>query len=152
MRAHLPPQPALNNNIPNRHEPTEAAIVKIIRCDSLDYIPASHEDPADPGVWKKMLLGRQDFIKGDIQMVNWAKLPAGRSFRLHYHEDMQEVFVIMKGTASITVDAESDRLEPGDAVVIPAGAAHMMEACGAQDVEYIALGISAGGHGATIVI
>jgi len=126
--------------------------MKIIRFDGLPYIPASHEDPSDPGVWKKVLLGREDFIKGDIQMVNWAKLPAGRSFRRHYHEDLQETFVIIKGTASVTVGAESDRLAPGDVVVIPAGAAHIMTAIGSEDVEYIALGISSGKGGETIVI
>ena len=51
-------------------------------------------------------------------MINWAKLPPGRSFAAHYHEDMQEVFVMLGGTARITVDAQSAALQRGDTIVI----------------------------------
>ena len=126
--------------------------MKILRFDSLPYIPASHEDPADPGVWKKVLFSRPDFIQGALQMINWAKLPAGKTFRPHYHEDLQEIFVIMRGAARMTIDDETAELAAGDAVSIPVGTLHSMEALGREDVEYIALGISEGKHGATIVM
>lgn len=124
----------------------------IRRSKDLDYVPASHEDARDPGVWKKVLLGKPDLVAGAVQMINWALLPAGKIFRAHYHEDMQEVFVIVSGAARIRIGEETGELAAGDAVVIPAGAVHVMEASGGRDVEYIALGISLGTGGRTIVI
>jgi mannose-1-phosphate guanylyltransferase/mannose-1-phosphate guanylyltransferase/mannose-6-phosphate isomerase len=126
--------------------------MKIVRFNDLAYTPASHEDAADPGVWKKVLLIKPDFIQGHPQMINWALLPAGRAFRAHYHEDMQEVFIITEGRARITVGDETGELSAGDAVVIPPGAVHVMEAPGPEDVRYIALGISSGRGGRTIVV
>jgi len=53
-------------------------------------------------------------------MVNWASLGAGKQFARHYHEDMQEIFIIVQGEAEITVGDESATLCRGDAVVIDA--------------------------------
>jgi mannose-6-phosphate isomerase-like protein (cupin superfamily) len=126
--------------------------MKIIRSNNIDFIPASHENPTSPGVLKRILLERQDLMEGRVQMINWALLPQGRSFARHYHEDMEEVFVIIHGNARITVDAQEAFLGPGDTVVIPAGSVHRMENTGRDDVEYIVVGISGTGQGKTIVI
>lgn len=125
--------------------------MKIIRALAMDFIPASHEDPANPGSLKKVLVRKDDLVPGRLQMVNWSLLPAGKSFRNHYHEDMAEVFVIMKGKASIMIDGETAVIGPGDAVVIPARAPHGMKSTGA-DVEYIALGVASGTGGKTVVV
>ena len=127
--------------------------MKITRFDAHTYVPASIEDPAAPSVWKTVIFGHADIIRGSIQMISWALLPAGKTFRGHYHEDMQEIFIIVKGRPRITIDHETADLAPGDGVAIPAGAAHIMEApAGQEDVEYIAMGISSGAGGKTIVI
>ena len=48
--------------------------MKIIKNALIPFIPASHEDPVDPGVFKKVLFKAEDFAKGHIQIINWAKL------------------------------------------------------------------------------
>ncbi|MBW2195813.1 MAG: cupin domain-containing protein [Deltaproteobacteria bacterium] len=126
--------------------------MKIIHSAELTFVPASHEDPKSPGVFKKILLRADDFVQGKIQMVNSALLPTGRAFTPHYHEDMQEVFIIVRGNAKITVDAEEATLRDGDTVVIPVGSVHKMESIGIEDVEYIVIGISKGTHGKTVVV
>jgi mannose-6-phosphate isomerase-like protein (cupin superfamily) len=127
--------------------------MNIARFDAHTYIPASHEDPGDPGVWKKVLFTKADSISGSVQMINWAHLPAGRIFCGHYHEDMQEIFIIVKGRPRITIDHETAELGPGDGVVIPSGAVHVMEApAGQEDVEYIVMGLSRGAGGKTITV
>jgi mannose-6-phosphate isomerase-like protein (cupin superfamily) len=78
--------------------------MQVIRSSTLKYIPASHENPDKPGVLKKILLGKEDVINGKVQMINWALLPVGNAFERHYHEDMQEVFIIVRGMAKITVE------------------------------------------------
>jgi mannose-6-phosphate isomerase-like protein (cupin superfamily) len=85
-------------------------------------------------------------------MVNWARLPVGKAFSLHYHEDMQEIFVVFQGEARITVGEATALLRRGDAVLIDPGEVHEMRNVGNEDVEYLALGITAGTGGRTIVV
>ncbi len=123
-----------------------------VRFHDRPYVPASHEHPDAPGVWKKVLVQRGDLIDGRVQMINWALLPAGAAFQPHYHEDMQEVFIILNGSVSITVGGETTILGAGDTVVIPVGSVHVMRNCGDVDVCYIALGITREGKGRTVVV
>lgn len=75
--------------------------MRIIRGSEIEYVAASHEDPKNPGSLKKVLVRRDDLLDGQVQMINWAKLPVGKAFEAHYHEDMEEVFVIMRGKVEI---------------------------------------------------
>jgi len=126
--------------------------LRTIRSTDRAFAPAGHEDPQNPGVWKKVLLEKADFQAGHVQMVNWARLPGGNSFAPHYHEDMQEVFVIVEGTAELTVGTETVTLERGDAVLIDSHEVHRMSNSGPGDVEYVAIGISRGTGGKTVVV
>ena len=65
--------------------------MKIVRFGDISEISASHEDPKNPGVLKKVLFHLGDLASGHIQMVNWATLLPGKSFSLHNHESMQEL-------------------------------------------------------------
>lgn len=124
--------------------------MKIFHFTDLAFIPASHEDPNNPGVLKKVLARRSDLAEGNIQMINWAMLPTGKSFSPHYHEDMEEVFIILSGEVEITIDGESDKLFKGDLVIIPSRAVHQMKNISTTNVEYIAMGISKAGKGNTV--
>lgn len=126
--------------------------MKHILSSVLEYIPASHENPDAPGVFKKILLKRQDLVNGRIQMINWALLPAGKTFQRHYHEDMQEVFIMVQGTAKITIEQETEVLFAGDAVVIPIGHVHTMQNIGPDNVQYVVVGISTGDNGKTVIV
>jgi len=126
--------------------------MKIIRFEKLNFIPASHENSKSPGVVKKILLEKNDLIKGRIQMINWAKLPVNKSFQAHYHQDMEEVFIILNGKTLIKIDNEEEELRKGDAVVVPIGKTHTMKNISDEDVDYIALGISTGDNGKTVVV
>ncbi len=126
--------------------------MKVKRFKKLQFTPASHEDPNNPGVWKKILLGKEELAKGRLQMINWAKLPFGKSFRAHYHEDMEEIFIIVAGMAEISIDKEKNVLERGDAVIIPGKKVHVMKNIGNDDVEYVVVGITNEENGKTIVV
>ena len=116
--------------------------MKVIKGKELEFMAANHEDPENPGVYKKVLVGKDDLVKGRVMMINWAKIPSGKKFEAHYHEDMEEVFVIVSGRAEIEVSGEMATLERGDAVIIPVEAIHEMKALGSEKVEYVALGVS----------
>jgi len=115
--------------------------MKIVRADALSYIPASHEDPAAPGVLKRVLLSRSE-LRGTPQMINWSKLPARKAFCPHLHESMEEVFIMMKGRAEIEIDGECALLGRGDAVVVPPHSRHSMRNTTEEDVEFLAIGFA----------
>lgn len=119
---------------------------------NLKFIPASHESKNEPGVFKKILFTHNDFSPHvRIQMVNWAKLPKKKEFVSHYHEDMDEVFIVISGKAEIKVGTETSVLEKGDAVVIPKCTVHKMKNISNKDVNYLVIGASEGKGGRTII-
>jgi mannose-6-phosphate isomerase-like protein (cupin superfamily) len=126
--------------------------MKIISASDRTFIPAGHENPNAPGVWKKVLFARDELQPGRVQMINWARLPVGSRFANHYHEDMQEIFLILQGEAEITVDSQTHILRRGDAIAIDAREAHTMRNLGDIDVEYMAMGITADRGGRTVVV
>jgi len=122
-----------------------------LRFDDQAYVAAGHEDPKSPGVWKKVFFQKDDLRPGRIQMVNWARLPRGNTFAPHYHEDMQEMFVILSGETRIRVGQEEHTLRRGDAVLIDPHEIHQMWNDGRDDVEYLAIGIAGSEHGHTVL-
>lgn len=126
--------------------------MKVARASEQSFVPASHENPLDPGCLKKVLFAKGDICKGSVQMVNWACMPKGKSFQLHYHEDMDEVFVIVSGKVEMMVNDERSVLNPGDGVVVKARQHHRMNNIGDTDVQYIVFGVSTEQGGATRVV
>jgi mannose-6-phosphate isomerase-like protein (cupin superfamily) len=126
--------------------------MKIIRGNDKPFIPASHENPLAPGVWKKVLFQRDELQPGAVQMVNWARLPAGNSFAAHYHEDMQEIFIIVSGEAEMDVAGQSVTLGRGDTIAIDPREVHRMTNRGREDVEYLVVGITGNQGGKTVVV
>jgi mannose-6-phosphate isomerase-like protein (cupin superfamily) len=118
----------------------------------IPFVPAGHEDPQVPAVWKKALFQKGVFQYGTIQMVNWSRLPAGQKFARHYHEDMQELFVIISGEVQMTAGDETVTLQRGDAVIVEPREAHQMYNAGKQDAEYLAIGLAPNTGGQTVVI
>ena len=85
-------------------------------------------------------------------MLNWSRLPAGKSFQLHYHEDMQEVFVLIDGEVTMQVNGANVQLVGGDCILVDPGEVHnMTNTCG-RDVSYLVFGISTEQGGKTVVV
>ena len=126
--------------------------MKYVSAADRPLVPAGHEDPRAPGVWKRVLLEKAELWPGKVQMINWAVLPVDSSFAAHYHEDMQEVFVIIAGAAKATVGDQTVTLRGGDTIVIDPREVHHMWNIGDVDVQYVALGISGDANGRTVVV
>ncbi len=124
--------------------------MKIIKSSEIKEIPASHEDLNNPGCLKKVLIKRGDLEDGILQMINWSRILRGKSFSLHYHESMSEIFIILDGRVEIQVDEEKGILDKGDLVIIPTKAQHKMWNSSNRDVNYIAMGIAHCEGGKTI--
>lgn len=117
----------------------------------LTFLPASHEDMSNPGVFKKVLLVKDEITKGRIQMINWALLPKDKSFRAHYHEDMDEIFILVSGKVMMRVDKEEEKMNKGDFVLVPMNSIHKMTNISEADVEYIVIGVTRELGGKTVV-
>ena len=126
--------------------------MKIIRGSGIDFIAASHEDPKNPGVLKRVLATRDDFVAGQIMMLNWARPPQDSSFAAHYHEDMQETFVILTGNVEMVVGEETVDLNAGDAIMIDHHEIHQMHNRSDHDVEYVVFGVATEQGGKTVVV
>jgi mannose-6-phosphate isomerase-like protein (cupin superfamily) len=131
---------------------SSALPVTVIRGNSLPFVPASHEDSVSPGVLKRVLFPKKELPDGRVQMLNWAVMPGKKSFRPHYHEDMDEIFVIMTGHVRVTVEGNQYELASGDAIRIPAGCVHTMTNPEPDVVTYVVVGISSGKNGKTITL
>src|SRR3989344_547974 len=126
--------------------------MKLIHLKNIPQVPASHEDSNNPGVLKQILFRKDDIPKGTIQMINWSTLLPGKTFQNHYHEAMDEIFIILNGSVNITVNNEVEKLTKGDAVVVPANLEHTMTNLGDTPIQYIAIGSIAGEGGRTVVV
>jgi mannose-6-phosphate isomerase-like protein (cupin superfamily) len=124
--------------------------MKIIRGGLINAVPASHEKQNDPGCVKKVLAKRDNLADGKVQMINWSTLLPNKNFEPHYHEDMQEIFIILNGEVEIEVDKKRDILRTGDAVIINEKEIHKMFNKSKQEVHYIAIGISREMGGKTV--
>ena len=51
-------------------------------------------------------------------------LEPGQSQKVHTHDDQDKIYVVLEGRGRITVGAEDETLEAGEAIVAPAGTAH----------------------------
>jgi len=62
------------------------------------------------------------------QSLAEASLEAGHSTQRHYHARSEEIYVFLEGSGRMEVEGESGEVERGDAVLIPSGAWHRIEA------------------------
>src|SRR6266571_150000 len=64
----------------------------------------------------------------DAQSLAEASLPAGGQTQRHYHAVTEEIYFLLEGSGDMEVDGSHQRVGPGDAVLIPAGARHQIAA------------------------
>lgn len=84
------------------------------------YILESWNDPSDPEV-----------------SIARARVPAGKTTRLHCLDGATERYVVLSGRG-VARAGDRDRIElgPGDVLVIPPGAAQLIAAVGAEDLIF----------------
>lgn len=58
----------------------------------------------------------------------------------HVHAGYDEVYYVLSGTGTITLDQEMHSLRPGSVVVIQAGVPHSLEAHPGEELEFIIFG------------
>jgi mannose-6-phosphate isomerase-like protein (cupin superfamily) len=62
------------------------------------------------------------------QSLAEASLPAGAQTQRHYHVVTEEIYFLLEGEGELELDGERRDVSPGDAILIPPGARHTIEA------------------------
>ena len=75
--------------------------------------------------------------QGGIANVHVVRVTRGLP---HVHTGYDEVYYVLSGTGTITLDKETHPLRPGSVVVIPAGVPHSLEADSGQELEFVIFG------------
>jgi quercetin dioxygenase-like cupin family protein len=71
----------------------------------------------------------------EVSVIRQRQLPGGAN-PLHRH-DREEVLVMLSGSATVTCESRRSEVNSGDAIIIPAGALHKIEASGADPAEWL---------------
>ena len=82
------------------------------------------------GRWQVLDTGRRHVVKR--LTVN----PGGR-LSLQYHHHREEHWVVVAGTATVTLGDETFEAGPGTAIFVPVGKQHTIENKGAETMEFI---------------
>jgi quercetin dioxygenase-like cupin family protein len=70
----------------------------------------------------------------NVQVAATAGLPP------FFHTGYDEVYYVLSGHATVTLDGKAHRLRPGSVVVIPAGVSHALEVDAGQELEFVIFG------------
>jgi mannose-6-phosphate isomerase-like protein (cupin superfamily) len=78
--------------------------------------------------------------------VNWVEVPAGASEEFRSHEEAEQVYVVVKGTGTMSATGDSQSLGEGDLVMIPPATDHSITNSGADPFALVSVqspGVSA---------
>ncbi len=75
---------------------------------------------------------------GGVANVHVVKVARGMP---HAHAGYDEVYYVLAGVGTITLDRETHPLRPGSVVVIPAGVPHSLKATAGEDLEFVIFGV-----------
>jgi mannose-6-phosphate isomerase-like protein (cupin superfamily) len=56
--------------------------------------------------------------------VTWIEVPSGVSQELHSHEEAEQVYVVVRGTGTLSTTGDTENLEQGDLALIPPASDH----------------------------
>jgi mannose-6-phosphate isomerase-like protein (cupin superfamily) len=66
--------------------------------------------------------------------VTWIDVPSGIGQGLHSNEDSEQVYVVVRGTGTMTVAGDTQRIGEGDLVLVPPSTDHSIANDGAIDL------------------
>lgn len=105
--------------------------------------PGSHEDPQNPGVYKKVLVRHEEVDPNSkLMMFQLCKIPPKTKHVAHSHPTMDEIFYFTEGEGEIEVNGGKEKVGPGDRIIVPAGQVHQIRNTGNIELKFIGLGVA----------
>lgn len=71
--------------------------------------------------------------------VTWIEVAAGASETLHSHEEAEQVYVVVKGSGTLSAAGDSEALEPGDLALIPPASDHKIANEGSDELALVSV-------------
>ncbi len=78
-----------------------------------------------------------NYIDTDALSVKQELMPPDTAEQLHYHENALQVFFIIKGRATFSIDGEISTLKPEQGIEIKPGQKHYISNKETSDLEFI---------------
>jgi mannose-6-phosphate isomerase-like protein (cupin superfamily) len=72
-----------------------------------------------------------------LQSLAEATLEPDQATERHYHRETEEIYFVLKGSGEMEVDEKKERVRPGDAILIPAGAWHTLVNDGTSELRIL---------------
>lgn len=58
--------------------------------------------------------------------VTWIDVPSGASQELHSHEEAEQVYIVVRGSGTLSAAGDTEHLVPGDLAMIPPATDHTL--------------------------
>ena len=71
--------------------------------------------------------------------VNWLEVPAGASEELRSHEEAEQVYVVVKGSGTMSATGDTQSLSEGDLVLIPPATEHSVANDGSSPLALVSV-------------
>lgn len=71
--------------------------------------------------------------------ITRVELEPGVEQELHTHEEAEQAYVVMSGSGTVSVAGDSQRLEPGDLVLVPPASDHGLANPGEERFELLSI-------------
>ena len=71
--------------------------------------------------------------------VTWLALPTGAEQRLRSHENAEQAYVVVRGTATMTVSGDAQAVSEGDLILVPPASDHSVRNDGGDDFVCVSI-------------
>ncbi len=104
----------------------------------------------DGSIIRELLSHRNSSIRN--QSLAEACIPAGKRTDAHYHRVTEEIYFITAGSGVMHLGADTCSVSVGDAIAIPPGTVHWIEADQASDLRLLCCCAPAYEHDDTVMV
>lgn len=92
---------------------------------------------------RQVLVAPQDVNSPYMKAITKGFLPSGSSYDWHFHQDTDEVFIVLKGEGKYYCEEEITNYKVGDVMITPGNLKHKIEALGSVESEFYFIRIKA---------
>jgi mannose-6-phosphate isomerase-like protein (cupin superfamily) len=71
--------------------------------------------------------------------VTWLELPSGAEQTLHSHEEAEQVYVVVRGSGSMSVAGDTQRVSEGDLILVPPATDHSIANDGDDELACVSV-------------
>lgn len=83
---------------------------------------------------EKLLVNREET---ETIALGYVSIGQGTSTQTGFHDDEEEIYVVLKGRATLTIGEEKKEVGPGDIAYVPRNTKHQMTCISEEKLEYL---------------